>query len=171
MNAKKIFYFALLAAVPYFGIAAAYFLMQQIWMLVALILTGFLIFLLTLVCVYKSQKNKWDAYSFTRAVMIVKIIQIPAYIINFVCCILSFMMLFTFPAGFLYFFTDCMALVMSGLVMTAAMLRVMNESPVWFKKYIWVIPLQFVFCADFFATVFIYKKLKTKKENKSENPE
>lgn len=172
MGAKKIFYFALLAAVPYFGIAVAYLLMeQQILLLVLLVLIEFLTFILTLVCVGKSQKNKWDSYGLMRNVMIVKLIHIPAYIINLVFGVLSFMMLFTFPMGIIYFITDCMALVMSGLVMTAAMLRLMNENPVLFRKYIWVIPLQFIFCADFFATAFIYKKLKEGKMNKIENPD
>lgn len=167
MGFKKIFYFALLAIAPYLGVAAMYFLSEEkILILVLLILLEILTFALTLICVYKSQKNKWDAYSLMRAVMIVKLIHIPAYIMNFVFAAMCFMMLFTIPAALIYFITDCIALVMSGLVVTSAVLRAMNEKPRVFNKYIWVIPLQYIFCVDVFATAFIYKKLKTEQLNK-----
>lgn len=172
MGFKKIFYFTLLALAPYLGIAAIYFLAEQ--KILMLILTGLVLsftFTLTLVCVHKSLKNKWDAYNLARAVMIVKLIQIPAYCLNFVFACLCFMMLFTFPFAIIYFITDCIALVMSGLVATSAVLRAIDEKPKIFSRYIWTIALQFVFCADVVATIFIYKKLKTEKENKSENPE
>ncbi|MBQ5592040.1 MAG: hypothetical protein IIU80_03760 [Clostridia bacterium] len=171
MSAKKIFYFALLALAPYLGIAAMYFLSEQkILLLVLIALIEGLTFTLTLICVYKSQKNRWDAHALAKAVMIVKLIHIPAYVMNFVFACLCLMMLFTFPGALIYFITDCIALMMSGLVVTSAMLRAMSENPRICGKYLWIIPLQFVFCADVFATVFLYKKLKEEKENKILNP-
>ena len=172
MSAKRIFYFALLVLAPYLGIAAMYFLSEQnILLLVLIALIECLTFTLTFGCVYKSQKNRWDAYSLAKAVMIVKLIHIPAYVMNFVFACLCFMMLFTIPWALIYFVTDCIALVMSGLVVTSATLRAMNENPKAFNKYVWIIPLQFVFCADVFAAVFLYKKLKAEKENVPQNPD
>lgn len=130
-----------------------------------------LMFGMTLICVYKSQKDRWDAYRIARAVMIVKLIHIPAYIMNFVFGCLCLMMLFTIPFALIYFITDCIALIMSSLVAVSATLRAMNENPGGFNKYIWVIPLQFIFCADVFATVFLYKKLKAEKSDNLTNPE
>jgi hypothetical protein len=164
-------YFALLAVVPYLGIAVMYLLSEEnIYALLLILLFEMLMFALTLICVYKSQKNRWDVYSLARAITIVKLIHIPAYIMNFVFACLCLMMLFTFPGALIYFITDCIALMMSGLVVTSAMLRAMSENPRIFGKYLWIIPLQFVFCADVFATVFLYKKLKEEKENKVLNP-
>ena len=172
MGFKKIFYFALLALTPYLGVAAMFFLSEQkILMLIMIGLVLVFTTILTIACVHKSLKNKGDAYNLARAVMIVKFIQIPAYIFNFVFACLCFMMLFTFPFAIIYFITDCIALVLSGLVATSAVICAINEKPEVFSRYIWLIPLQFVFCADVVATVFIYKKLKAEKENKSENPE
>lgn len=172
MGFKKISYFALLALTPYLGVAAMFFLSEQkILMLIMIGLVLVFTTILTITCVHKSLKNKRDAYNLARAVMIVKFIQIPAYILNFVFAFLCFMMLFTFPFAIIYFITDCIALVLSGLVATSAVLCAISENPKVFSRYIWLIPLQFVFCADVVATVFIYKKLKAEKENKSENPE
>ena len=172
MGIKRIFYFTLLAIVPYLGVAAMYLFSEgQFLMLALLILLVGLTFALTLACVYKSQKNKWDAYGLLRTVMIIKLIHIPAYIMNFVFGVLCFMMLFTAPGALLYFITDCIALVMSGLIVTSATLRMIDENPQDFRKYIFVVPLQFVFCADVFATVFLYKKLKAQKINNTTNPD
>lgn len=144
---------------------------EKILMLILLALLVIVTFALTLICVYKSQKDKWNACSLIRAVMIVKLIHIPAYIMNFICAVMCFMMLFTFPGALIYFITDCIALVMSGLVVTSAVLRAMDENPKAFNKYFWLIPVQFVFCADVFATVFLYKKLKTEKQINLTSPE
>lgn len=165
-------YFALLAVVPYLGVAAMYLLSEEkIYALLLVALFEILMFALTLICVYKSQKYKWDAYRLAKAVMIVKLIHIPAYIMNFVFGCLCLMMLFTAPGALIYFITDCIALIMSSLVAVSATLRAMNENPRGFNKYIRFIPLQFIFCADVFATVFLYKKLKAEKSDNMTNPE
>lgn len=144
---------------------------EKILMLILLALLVIVTFALTLICVYKSQKDKWNTYSLIRAVTIVKLIHIPAYIMNFVFGCLCFMMLFTFPGALVYFITDCITLVMSGLIVTSAVRRAMDENPKAFNKYCWLIPVQFVFCADVFATVFLYKKLKTEKQMNLTSPE
>ncbi len=125
----------------------------------------------TFICVYKSLKNKWDAYSFLKTITVIKLIHIPAYIAIFVIGAICMITVFTRAFTILLAAFDWILLLMSGLITCAAMLRMREKYPTVLKKYFWVFPLQFVFCADVFATIFIFKKLKAEQSDNNKNPD
>lgn len=92
--------------------------------------------------------------------MITKLIQIPSYIVIFVLGVLLTITIFTFAFSILMFFFDYLTLIMTGLINSAAVINASRKKAVSFGKNIWIIILQFVFCADVVASIIFYIKIK-----------
>lgn len=122
-------------------------------------------FWLTYLCVYKSLKNKWDAYTFVRTMTVIKLIHIPAYIAIFIIGTICMITVFTRAFTLLLAVFDFVLILMSGSMTFAAMLRTKDEYPSVFRKCIWALPLQFVYCADVIAVVIFYLRLKAENKN------
>lgn len=184
MNFMKRIYFVLLTVAPYLVVLTVGILFENSYniterffndnfynLAIPVALVIILTLCLTFVYVYKCHKNKWEAYSLAKTMMIIKIIHIPAYIAIFVLGAICALTVFSLAFTYLFIIFDYLLLVMSGLMTSSAVLRAMDENPKAFKKYFWLIPVQFVFCVDVFATVLLYKKLKTEKQMSLTNPE
>ncbi len=109
-------------------------------------------------------KNGWNALSLAKTAMIVKLIQIPAYVLIFILSVLLIFTIFTIPFALLLFLVDCFSLFLSGLISVSAIINSVNQGNFKSKEVIWFIISQFIFCADVVMTIIFYRKLKRKLE-------
>lgn len=108
----------------------------------------------------KSVIDNWDALAFTKTVLTMKLLQIPAYILNFIWGIILTITLFTIPFSIGLFFFECFALLSTGLLLSAAVINATRQGAFKVKEVLWVIVMQFVFFVDVIAAVIFYGKLK-----------
>lgn len=69
--------------------------------------------------------------------------------------------IFTIPFSIGFFLLDCLAVLLTGLLTTGAVINSIRQGLLTWKDTFWIIPLQFMFCADVAATIILYKKLET----------
>lgn len=101
-------------------------------------------------------RKGWSARQLARAGMWVKLVQIPAYVMWFVLGAA----LFLFMGPLLAFLVDAMTILLSGLIGLAAVLRCRREGILTVRQAVIHGILQFVFCADVFSAVILYRKTK-----------
>ena len=178
MNKKRIWLVLPAALIPYVSLGAVaffwllapfiyayipwehmrqYFIFYYIGLILAFCL---LAMVLSILCFVKSTRSKWDAQSLAKTAMIIKLIQIPAYVAIYVMGILMAISLFTIPFAFALFLLDCLALALTGLLNLSAVIEACREGKTTVKKSWWVIVLQAVFCADVVASVIFFRMLK-----------
>ena len=131
-------------------------------LVLACILASLLSFIYFLVGIFKN----WDALSYAKWAMIVKLIQVPAYVVIYAVSFLLVFTIFTIPFSVGFFLLDCFAVFLTGLLTIGAVINSIRQGALTFKETFWIILLQFVFCADVAAAIILYKKLeKMEKES------
>lgn len=121
---------------------------------------AFISFVLNIIFFVLSITKKWDELYLAKVAMITKLIQIPSYIVIFVLGVFFTITIFTFVFSILMLFFDYLTLIMTGLINSAAVINASRKKAVSFGKNIWIIILQFVFCADVVASIIFYIKIK-----------
>lgn len=88
--------------------------------------------------------------------MVVKLIQIPAYIAIFFLSVLCFSMLFTIGIAVVLLLFDCASILLTGLIGVASIIRCYSNNIISknFSVVNWV--LQFVFCVDVISAIVIF---------------
>ena len=180
MNRKRIWLVLPMSLIPYaalFALAviffastnsAAKYIMESVFNSNALLLiAGVLIYIviaciLNCVCFFISIAKNWNALSVAKTVMIIKLMQIPAYILIFVLGVLFLITIFTLPFSVALFLLDILTLLMTGLLEVGAVVLAVRQSRVGFKENLWIVIFQFLFCIDVVASVIFYIKLKRK---------
>ena len=151
------------AETPFFG-----FLMEFVFQNNLFLLLGPLGFfcLLTLaasvVYVVMSVRKGWDALTSAKYAMILKLAQVPAYVVIFVLGILLAITIFTIPFAIGLWLLDCFTLLISGLFMLAAVINSVRQGVFKSTEVSWFVILQLFFCLDVVAAVVFYLKLKKK---------
>ena len=121
--------------------------------------------ILTVICFAVSVCKKWDALSLAKTMMIIKLIQIPAYVLIFVLGVFLAITIFTVPFSIGLVLFDCFSLCLTGALVIAAAINSMKQGLFKLKEIVWIIILQFFFCADVIATIIFYVKLKNVTDN------
>ncbi len=104
--------------------------------------------------------GEYDALFVAKTAMVVKLVQIPAYIGIFVLGALLIISLMTIPFAVALMILDFFTLVLTGLLnVTAVILAVRQKLTTW-SHSIWMVLLQLVFCADVVASIVLYVRLK-----------
>lgn len=104
-----------------------------------------------------SIRNKSPGREMAKRNMLVKLWQIPAYLVIFACgwiaCLFSI-----WGGGFIlaFFLYDCATIAMSGLIGAAAVIRNFREHRLTAARALLLGWLQFVFCADIIACILLY---------------
>lgn len=178
MNKKKIWYIIPTALLPYlllFALAVLLFstkhtvftfIMDYIfnsnaWNIVAVLLLYCLFAAaLSIGCFVVSIRKGWEALSLAKYAMLVKLFQIPAYALIFVIGLLLAITLFTIPISVGLFLFNCICLLLTGLLTTAAVINAVRQGIFKSQEVVWMIVLQLVFCADVAASIILYIKLR-----------
>lgn len=110
-----------------------------------------------------SIRREWDALSLAKTAMIVKLIQVPAYIGIFVLGVLFAISIILSPISLTLYVGDCLALLLSSLLTVSAVINSVRQKKFRFIEVIWIICLQTVFCADVIASTAFYMNFKKRK--------
>ena len=107
-----------------------------------------------------SIKKRWEPLFLAKTAMIVKLLQIPAYIAIFVLGLLCMISIFTYAVTALFIFFDFLCLILTGLITSAAAINAIRSKQIALRSCWWVLAMQFVFCADVVAAISLYRQLK-----------
>ena len=127
----------------------------------ALLLLLFAIFVWTVVfTVCNLIKKDLTAHGWAKAVMLVKLCQIPAYLTMFVFGLVFLITIFLLPFAIGLMFVSIACITMTGLLGTVTCLRAFREQRLSAPLAILAAILQFVFCVDIVAAIVLYVKCK-----------
>ena len=133
-----------------------------LFLIAAFILCCIVATVLDIICVSFSISKKWSALSFAKVVMIIKLIQIPAYILIFILGVLLAITIFTIPFSIALFLSDCLSLALTGALAVSAMINSIRQGAFQLRDVFAMIIMQFVFCADVVVFIIFYIRLKNK---------
>ena len=108
--------------------------------------------------------KKWDAKKVALANMIVKLIQIPAYIVTFLLGAIFILTVFTYALSFLLVLFDCLTIILTGLTGACVAIRSYKEQKTTIAFSVANGILQFIFCADVVCCILLFVKCKTQKK-------
>lgn len=162
------------AAFPYmvllslYGLFSGFFVNTIYQNPLLLIPTLFLFFILALGCSIiffaMGLAKKWDAEKVALANMIVKLIQIPAYIVTFLLGAIFILTVFTYALSFLLVLFDCLTIILTGLTGACAAIRSYKEQKTTIAFSVANGILQFIFCADVVCCILLFVKCKAPKK-------
>ena len=189
MNKKRIWLVIPTALFPYFllWVLAVFFfstelplfefIMERIfdgnalYFVAVLLLFAVLAVTMSILCFVISIRNRWNSLSLAKTAMIVKLCQVPAYVMIFILGVFLAMAIFTIPFSFGLFLFDCLFLMLTGLLTISGVINAIRQQVFTLKGSIWIIILQLVFCADVVASIVFYFVLKKRIVNdKTELP-
>ncbi len=162
-------FFALLVIILTFGSvesSVAGYIMEHIFqnnalnMVAALIIYCMLASALSITGFVLSLTKKWDALELAKTAMIIKLFQAPLYIVVFAVAAVLMITIFTFAFSVGLFLIDCLALALTGLMTISAAVNAVRSGILKSDEVIWVILLQFVFCADIVVAIIFHSMLK-----------
>ena len=113
------------------------------------------------ICIHKNT----DALALAKTAMIIKIIQIPAYILIFILGILFLITLFTIPFTIALFIFDGFTLVLTSLITISSIINAVKQGVFQTKEVILIAILQYIFCADVISSIAYYFMLKKRYNN------
>ena len=107
-------------------------------------------------CIYavlpcKGVGSKTDIFN-----MLIKLVQIPAYLAIFVLGVLFFLTIFTYAFSVFFVLFDCITIFLTGFVGLTANLRVYKERKCSGSFAALNSVCQFVFCIDVISAVVVY---------------
>ena len=114
--------------------------------------------------------KKWDAKKVALANMIVKLIQIPAYVVTFLLGVIFILTIFTYALSFLLVLFDCLTIILTGLTGACAAIRSYKEQKTTIAFSVANGILQFIFCADVVCSILLFVKCKTQKKAVDDRP-
>lgn len=174
---KKIIFVLPGAIFPYTLLFALYciftgFLMESVFennafTLLFYLLVFFAVSLLgNLVFLILSIVRRWDAKKISFINMMVKLIQIPAYVLIFILGLIFMLTVFTYAFSIFFVLFDCLAIFLSGLTGVACVVRCYAEGKA--SKPFSIINgiLQFFFCIDVVSAVVVFIKSKVSRAPK-----
>ena len=142
---------------------------NALYLIAVLLLYCLLAGVLSIVCFFASIYKKWDAISLAKTAMVMKLVQVPAYVLIFALGAVFVMTIFTIPFSIGLFVIDCLSVFMTGLFVISSVIATIRNNTFTLKEVIWVILLQFVFCADVISSVVFYIKLKRANQQQMRN--
>lgn len=127
-----------------------------------LLLVFILLFLINIGYLIISLFKKWNPLEMSKIMMIVKLIQIPAYIGIFIVGLLCLITVFTFPIALFLIFMDSLCILLSGLVMIPTIIRSKQDGYIGEVEAIIYTILSFCFNVDVVASILLYIRNRNK---------
>lgn len=115
---------------------------------------------LSVICFLVSIRKKLNALSLAKTAMIIKLLQVPAYILIFIISAIFLTTIFAIPFSLGLLLLDCLTLILTGLLTFAAAVNAVCQQIVTRKNAALVVALQLVFCADVVASILFFFSLK-----------
>lgn len=100
-----------------------------------------------------------ESIALMRTQMIMRLVQIPGYILIFAVSILFLMFIFTFGFSIFFLLMDTASIMITGLFSLPVYSSLYRNGLIWRKQAICYSFLSFIFCADVVASVMCYKQI------------
>lgn len=100
---------------------------------------------LVIVCLTISIKNDWDPVLLSKTALLIKLIQVPAYLIIFFLGIVCVMTLFTIPFAIGLLLIDCVSLFLSGIFVVSSAINAARRGIIERKTVGWILVSQLFF--------------------------
>ena len=107
-----------------------------------------------------SRIKKFSGLEMAKLNMLVKIIQVPAYMLIFIFGMFSFITIFTMGFSVVYLFLDMISIILTGFIGASAVCLNYRQGVINKAEVILYTILQFVFCLDVIIAVLVYMKSK-----------
>lgn len=128
--------------------------------LVILFILGIVLFLLNIVNCIKILRSKDDAGDIVKLHFIVKIIQVPAYVLIFIVGLMCMITIFTIGITIVLMLLDMFSVVLTGIYGLAAFQKMKKEETIdQTTQVIWSVG-SFVLCVDVAIAVMAFLKEK-----------
>lgn len=122
--------------------------------------------------IHSAKKGKYSAKQLTKLNMIIKTVQIPAYIIHFCLGLLGLIMsVWGIPIILWAIFIDFITIVLSGVVGISANIGAKKENILSSGQAVLFSILGFVYCVDVFISILLYIRVKRKIIKNQLNPD
>lgn len=168
---KKMLPFIFIILFPYYivfliGSLFNQYLMQFIFQnnfymgLLSLCIFGIIAFISVIILCVNNFANKMEAVEATKIAMIIKIVQIPAYLFIFVIGFMCLFTIFTVGISFVLLILDGASIILSGLIGIFAVRRCYADGILTRAEMIIHSILQFVFCLDVVSAIIVFRKVK-----------
>ena len=110
-------------------------------------------------------RQGWSALSLAKTAMIVKLIQVPAYILTFILGAVLAITLFTIPFAIGLFLLDGLTLILTGLLVAAAAVNAVRQGINKRNEVLPLLMLQLFFCLDVAAAIIFFVRLRNRLAN------
>lgn len=110
-------------------------------------------------CIYHLACRR-DAAELARINLLIKLIQIPAYLFIFAAGLVCMLTIFTIGISFVLMILDGASILLSGFVGISAVKRSHAQGMISTAEMVLHGILQFVFCADIFSAILLFRKTK-----------
>lgn len=104
--------------------------------------------------------NKWDSKPLALAAMLIKLLQIPAYLMVFMMGLAGMLFVRFIAVTVITFLFDCVLIFMSGLVSLSAVIGARREGRIGTGAAVGIGITSFVFCIDVIMSVVLYVKIR-----------
>jgi len=131
-----------------------------IFLMFLLIIAYIIAFICSIIFLIKNIKLKVDSKKILHINMIIKLIQIPAYLLIFLIGLLCLITIFTMGIIFILIIFNCMAIFLTGLIGLCGIIRGFFEKKLKLKYSVINAILQFIFCIDIISCIVTYRKIK-----------
>lgn len=121
------------------------------------LLFGIVMYIVNILFIIKASRGRWDVRELTRTNMLVKFIQVPAYIIIFIIGLLCCLMIFTIGISLALLLLDLFSIGLTGLFACAAFYRLRKEQLISTNMQALYSLASFLFCADVVIAVIGYR--------------
>ena len=133
-----------------------------LWLLFMIFVAIVISFICTLIYMPLCLAKGWSARQTAFFNMLIKLVQIPAYLAIFVLGVLFFITIFTYAFSVFFVLFDCITIFITGLVGLTANLRLYKEHKCSGCFAALNSICQFIFCIDVISAVIVY--IRSRKE-------
>lgn len=167
INLKKMYACIPIILLPYTTVALIFLVIsgffidpekQSLALFVLLFVLG--IYILALICVVfyciASHRKKISALEMAKLSMLIKIIQIPAFLLIFIFGIFSFITIFTMIYSVIFLILDVVSIVLTGIVGASAVRLNYNQGAINKREVVIYTLMQFVFCLDVIIAILVF---------------
>lgn len=128
--------------------------------LTIVIVFGMILYILNIIFLIKAKNGKWSAQELARTNLLVKLIQIPAFLFIFLVGLLCTILIFTIGISLVLGLLDVICIGLTGIFATATFHRLRKEQQISTKMQIMYSIASFLFCVDVITAMIAYRKSK-----------
>jgi hypothetical protein len=133
-------------------------------MLLGVPIWGVIALILAIIISIIIKVKKVSAEKILRLNMMIKVVQIPAYIVIFFLGLACMITIFTMLVTILLIILDCLTILTTGIIGAASVARARKEKILSTGEAVAVGIFQFLFCADVISAVILYIGIAKKKK-------